>query len=263
MKTNLTIFSSLAVILVLIIPIFAINYAQEQAIENIIEGNYVTVGYSYPALINGTAVNNTFSIGPPLDYYVANPNTVLINGPNVWIGFTKDAISYVNNTILVNTNYGIIDGPLLPSSFFIVGINLTGNDLLNLDFLILESNDLHNAQISLVLNYDGEVDFIHFDDTINGNPIILLTEDIKNEIRNEVNLDDVVYISWEPLDWNENIWVFSISHNTFTYSSIFLDEITITALSLLGSIAILSITIAFNTDTLDIFIDKKKHGWKK
>lgn len=260
-------YSAIIVVLLLIIPIMAIDYVKDDTQELIKDSqNYEYVGvevlevdtFRYESHFNNVVVLHEDT----------NPQTISvdsISSANINVEYRNGVIPIGDNTYMATKSY------LFPNNaeWVTMQLNITPSDVVNAKFIKVYSEYLDDNSLFFISGFEtaGDhgrwfLDDIWLNDTtkmfyidISSAPIWLSMPDDK--VMLEIWRDN------ELLAWDENI-TFKVEIAQTNINTTFEIEDTTYYLIIVSSMIIVNIfTLILMTDTIDIFIDKRRHGWKK
>ena len=250
---------AMIVIFILFIPVVVGYYVESEKFRiatTTPESNYVSALH-----MNSMELNYTQALIYTSGYTIygneSNNDTVILN-PASKCHITND-VTTVNNTNTVNLN----SSHLVTGSSMIHQLDVTTHDLTDYDLIKLVTNAEH--QFYHLVWFNGvsfTSSFIGQKGSPQANNTWIYIIDIAkmNSLKSAPNSE--VYLSYSVVDTTDNVYTFEMTAYELSNTVWAWDDYSIFAMTLITGIAILSVTIAFCTDTLDIIIDRNRKNQK-
>lgn len=252
---------ALAMVIVLALPVATAYYSDFHKGQVVIEAQssgLLSPTYIGPATLNYSLIDGVLP-SPTLLYDEPNNDTWIEyydNPSNNGIALFNSATLIGDDTVISGINYSKL-GQAVPNIDSIgVQLNYTASELLDQDFLKLVSNDEHGNRYIGFFTSASTIGLIQFKAT--GNDTWILTLDLTAQASlMGAYADDLFLIFLDP-DETDTAWTYSLSYDQLSNEVWAWDDFQLYGLSIAGSVAILSMAIALNTDTLDIKIDRNR-----
>ena len=256
--------TALMVILVLFIPIMAgytLYYHKETVILTAGPGDTFLRGYVHASdPMNQTNSDDLFeSPSWDINHYEAVNDSALIGETGMFnkdIAYLNTVSNVGNSTVITGVNYSLLDQS---PDYYFYEIDLSAHEITEYDYFIIETTGLNHTGVGLSTDpgswqlYNIPIDGENRTYSILGYTIKanLLADD-----------DWPVFVVFGGIDITDSAWAVEISYYELSDSAWAWEDNQLFGLSVMAMICIFAVTIALNTDTIDIFIDKNRKNRK-
>jgi len=256
----ITAYSSLFVILLLLMPVLAIDYVKDNQIDLIKNGESLEFKDVDMLSINNSTIYEHFTgIDIPLNYVTSTNIDYLAGSSNFEVA--NNVIYLGNNSYKIDTTQYTILGS--SSDFLYIPIDLTPHDLATMKALKLTYDTTTNDPS--IYMFSGStwqtIAMTGYDSATNEKIFIVDVSVISTYLSYP---DENIYLRFNYAgDYQDNI-TFSLSYaDEFNATSFTIDDTT--QYLIIVSIAIITniFALILMSDTVDILIDKKKNQWKR
>lgn len=254
---------ALMLVIVLVVPAVAVYTAGEIKVRAVLTAT--TQDFNTVMNINSGLVNQTeWEIAYSMYSEVAdesNNDTVIIEDNGNEYGFYND-VTTVNNTNYVLANYSLFahSGQIDVNCH---ALDVTASDIVDLDFLKLTSNvdDVEVQNVGIVF-WDGVDDFYGLEFIPTGNQTWVGIIDYWTYNHLLTIPDSTIYLvfEWVHLADADVSYSWILDGNELTSQAWTYDQGVVMMLASTVSIMLLGVTLALNTEMIDIKIDRKPGG---
>ena len=247
---------SIMLIITLMIPAitgYVTHDRKETIVISLDPSEYVHLGYVNSATINETVFENVYLPGYILQLEEANNETWYLRHTTGIKNYAKtNDVTTVGNNNTCIVNYSATGTP----NFLFHGLDMTAHEMAEYDFLHLTSNAEHGQVFMVWYNQWGSLSSDWFMPTGGDNFLFTISSFHKQDLL--ASPDNKIYLSYQNIDITDVSYTWSLTVNDLPDTVWSWTDTQLYAISLMASILIMAVTIAFNTDTLDIKIDTNR-----
>lgn len=249
---------AILLIVVLFIPIITAYGTEQAKVYTVIttdESNYNLVKWLESEQLNITLVNLMIHGSAPLEISESNNDTVVYHSQNHY-GFTNDV------TVVSDVNYAIVNltelTPFDTDSVWHM-VDVTTHELATHDFITILSDADHLLWGFVYWDGIGEghtIEHAHVNMPQNNTVAFIFDIGARQDLLSVP--DTEVFILFQALDITDESYSFKVGLYDLSNTVWAWDDQQLYSVSIAGSIVVLTVALAFNTDTFDIRIDRKR-----